>query len=484
MTIETTILVDYSAEHVRTALRAYFTILTLLIGFIGNSCCGLRAKLSVIRHDYVGLGNMTGWLKGFDVLKYAWKLRTLPGGWIGLLMIVVTTLSLISDLAVAGLVKGVQAPRRCTFGQGLVLDESAGTLYTPSPNGAPVYVVTQAQATSLNNTGLQGIYRKVNNATNFRADEDDYLGSWNCLDQGTSTFDASYTAGDILSSLQTQGLLFDGSNIGTAANGPAGHQFDSAGDFTHLVAWSSSLGDDGTGQSFEVRASIDLEETAGVPVTMWSFHCTMNASAAEYITSSMESQNTLASWGMYFQGSMYYGAGTTVWPNAGEIVARLLNTMTMISGGMNSLMREPMGDTTDVTQGCLAPRTSVPLAVAAIVLVMGGIALFFCSLYVLFQVWILAARRTHNIPKSMKKQISRAPNDLVDWMTYSVKETATGGGQKSKTIREWKFGLDGPGYGLYGPGGPSLKRYSQDWGSNVELIQQGKTYTRVNDVDL
>jgi hypothetical protein len=481
MAIPTTIHVDYSAEHVRTALRAYFTILTLLIGFIGNSCCSLRAQLSIIRSGHVDLGHMTGWLKGLDILKYGWKLRILPGGWLGLLMLIVTILSLTSDLAVAGLVKVVQVPQRCLFGQGLVFDKSAGSLYSPSPNGAPVYVVTQAQATSVNNTGLQGIYKKVNNATNFRADEDDYLGSWSCADQGTTTFDTTYTAGEIVMGLQTQGLLFDGSNIGSIVNGPAGNQFDSTGDFTHLVAWSSSLGDDGTGQNFEVRASIDLEETADVPVTMWSFHCTMNATAAEYITSSMYSQQTLNAWGMYFQGSMYNGAGTTVFPNAGEIIARLLNTMTMISGGMNSLMREPVGDSTALTQGCIAPRTSVPLAIAAMVVAMGAIALLISFFYVLLRIWIMAARHTHNIPKSAKKQISRAPNDIIDWMTHAVKETASGGGQKSKTIKTWKFGRDGEGYGLYGPGGPSSKGFSQDWGSRVELVQQGKTYTRVYD---
>lgn len=479
MTINTTILVDYNAELVRTALRAYFTILTLLIGFIGNSCCGLRAKLSIVRNDHVGLSHMTGWLKGLDIIKYGYKLRTTPGGWLGLIMLIVTSLSLTSDLAVAGLVQGVQVPRRCTFGLGLILDESSGSLESPSPNGAPTFVVTQAQATSLNNTGLHGIYRKANNATNFRADQDDYLGSWTCADQGTTTFDTSYTAGDIVTALQTQGLLFNGSAIGGAVNGPAGKQFDSTGNFTHLVAWSSSLGDEGTGQPFEVRASIDLEESESVPITMWSFHCTMNASAAEYITSNMYSQVTLSSWAMYFQGSMYYGADTTVWPNAGTIIARLLNTMTMVAGGMNSLMREPLGNTTATTQGCLAPRTSVSLAVAAMVLVMGGIALFVCLLYIVFQIWIVAARRSRNLSEKAKKEISRAPNDLVAWMTHAVKETETGGGQKPKTIKRWRFGNVGDGYGLCGPARPSL-----GLGSNVELVQQGKTYTMVGNGDV
>lgn len=482
MAFQTTILVDYSAEHVRTALRAYFTIFALLIGFIGNSCCGLRAQLSIIRRDHVGLANMTGWLKGLDLVKYGWKLRAIPGGWLGLIMFIVTTLSLTSDLAVAGLVRGVQVPRRCLFGQGLVLDQDAGSLYTPSPNGAPVFIVTQAQATSLNNSGLHGIYRKANNATNFRADEEDYLGTWNCSDQGTANFDTSQTAADIIASLQSQGLLFNGSNIGSSVFGPAGDQYDSVGDFTHLVAWSSSLGDEGTGQPFEVRASIDLEETAGVPITMWSFHCMMNASDAEYITSSMHSQRTLSSWGMYFQGSMYYGTGTTVWPNSGQIIERLLNTMTMVAGGMNSLQREPLGDTTAITQGCLAPRTAVPWAVAAMVLVMGGIALSVCLLFILLQIWILAARHSHKIPKSSRRKIGKAPNDLVDWMTNAVKETATGGGQESKTIKKWTFGRYGDSYGLHGPGGPSSGVHFQDGDGGIGLVP-GKTYQRLDNAE-
>jgi hypothetical protein len=480
MTFETTILVDYSAEHIRTALRAYFTIFALLIGFIGNSCSSLLARLSIVRDDHVPLGYMTGWLPGMYLITYGWKLRTLPGGWLGLLMIIVTALSWISDLAVAGLVKGVQVPQRCQFGQGLVLNASSSVLTSPSPNGAPVYVVTQAQATSLNNTGLQGIYKKVNNATNFRADEDDYLGSWTCVDQGTTNFDTSYTASEIVSSLQTQGLLYDGSYIGATANGPAGNQFDTTGDFTHLVAWSSSLGDDGTGEPFEVRASVDLAASEDTVTAMWSFHCTMDASRAEYITSIMHSQDTLASWALYFQGSVYYGADTTAWPNTGEIIARLLNTMTMVSGGLNSLQAEPVGNDTDTTQGCLAPRTSIPVAVSAMVLILGVIALFVCLLYVLLQAWIMIASHERQFSKQEKKQISQAPNDLVDWMTHAVKETVTGGGQKSNTIKTWNFGRDAEGYGLLGPEGPPKRNFSQHWANNVEIVQRGKIYRQVD----
>ncbi len=131
---------DISSEHVRTILRVYFTVIIILIGWIGDSCCGLRARLSVIRNQHVSMHKMTGWLSGFNLFAFSWKLRAVPGGWIGVIMTIVTLLSLTSDLAVAGLVKSVSVPSRCEFGKGLVISNANTSLVTPSPNGAPVFV--------------------------------------------------------------------------------------------------------------------------------------------------------------------------------------------------------------------------------------------------------------------------------------------------------------------------------------------------------
>ena len=214
--------------------------------------------------------------------------------------------------------KSVSVPSRCDFGRGLVLDEQNPSLIHPSPNGAPVFVVTQAQMASLNNTGIEGIYKKVNNS--FRADKQDVLGSWICADQGALSFDVSYSPEVIVQTLCSKGLLFTTS---PAAEGTTSSEsttwFSEAGDFDHLVLWDTSQGST-AGQTFEVRASIDMTPETNANSEMWSFHCTMNASEAEYITSAMASQKVLQSWSMYLQGSCYNGAGTTAWPNIGQIL--------------------------------------------------------------------------------------------------------------------------------------------------------------------
>jgi hypothetical protein len=182
--------------------------------------------------------------------------------------------------------------------------------------------VTQAQLTSSNNTGLEGIYRKVNNATNFRADEEDVLGAWTCVDEGGLLFDPSYSAKSIVQSLYSKGMLFTNDPANEATDYSSSPDwFSEPGTFDHLVLWDSNQGST-AGQPFEVRASVDMATGPNTNVEMWSFHCTMNATEAEYITSTMAAQKVLQSWAMYFQGSVYDGSGTSAWSNTGQIIAR------------------------------------------------------------------------------------------------------------------------------------------------------------------
>jgi hypothetical protein len=192
----------------------------------------------------------------------------------------------------------------------------------PSPNGA-VFLATQAQMTSANNTGLEGIYRKVNNATNFRADRQDILGAWKCADQGMLTFDgAHHSPQNIVDALFSKGYLFTNSPGGEAITASGGTDFwTKAGNFDHMVVWDSSQSSP-SGGLFQVRASIDMTPSMNADAQMWSFHCTMNATEAEYILSSMSSQAVLRAWAAYLQGSVYNGAGSTAWPNSGQIIGR------------------------------------------------------------------------------------------------------------------------------------------------------------------
>jgi hypothetical protein len=131
---------------------------------------------------------MTGWLGGSQAALALLSLRTSPAGWLGLLMLLTSLLWIAGDLAVSGLVSTVEVVSRCPFNTtGLIQVMSVKHVdaYFEITNVGPLFdLITQAQKTSLNNGGLDGIYAKVNADTNFRADRQDVLGQWMCEGTG------------------------------------------------------------------------------------------------------------------------------------------------------------------------------------------------------------------------------------------------------------------------------------------------------------
>jgi hypothetical protein len=174
------VFLDIDSSYLRIGFRIYFTLAFVLIGFLADKCLANRNRRRLADRKSVSLTYMTGWLTDVSLLKAIMGFRRLPGGnWFGMFMIVCSGLSLVSDIAVTGLVRTVTVPSRCLFGTGLVVPESNSSISSiPPNNGATVFVVEQAQITSVANGGLRGIYWKANRDLTFRADK------WIWLDNG------------------------------------------------------------------------------------------------------------------------------------------------------------------------------------------------------------------------------------------------------------------------------------------------------------
>jgi hypothetical protein len=211
------LLFDYPSAYVRLALRAYFTVLLLLLAFLGDQCCGKRVKLRLYYRRFVSVRQMTGWLHGWGAASALVSFRGSPAGWLGIVMLLASLLGIICDLAVSGLVVTVDVVSRCPFnttGKYTALSdahppnpvgvESAGTLFN---------LITQAQGISQANGGLDGIFRKVNTDTRFRPDEKDIVGRWICEATGEDrSFPADTDPNLMPQAMQAEGLLFDASN--------------------------------------------------------------------------------------------------------------------------------------------------------------------------------------------------------------------------------------------------------------------------------
>jgi len=346
-------------------------------------------------------------------------IRRLPGGsWFGMLMFVCTFLSLVSDIAVSGLVKTVTVPSRCLFGTGLVVPDSNSSISSvPPDNGATYSVAAQAQLTSAANGGLVGIYWKANRDLTFRADELDLAGQWNCIDIND---EIEYAAGTSIIAIG-EDLIQRGYLYGPGNQSSAVRTTYENGTFSHLIWWDSSAPLSHGGMSFDIRASIDLTPNAPDPKIMKSFQCTMNGTSVEWVLENLNSSATLLLWSLPLQGNIYNGQGSAASNDSRLILERFLNTLVMVAGGNNYLINTPPGTGDDAgnTQGCLVSRTSVPWEIIFLFAIVSVVALVIIVDFIFGKI----GRSLHRADRDYLSRIKHeTPNSLFDWMAQSVRE--------------------------------------------------------------
>ncbi|KAH0846660.1 hypothetical protein AYO21_08062 [Fonsecaea monophora] len=428
------ILLNYSSSDVRLFFRIFFVVAFILINLLGTKCLAVRAKLRLLQRRTVPLPYMTSWLGSFDSLYALRVVKTLPGGWLSLLMIFAYLLNLSSDFTSA-LIKSVPVHDRCQFGTGLVV--SSALIELVPWNGAPYTVVSQAQTTSLLNDGLKGVYKKANRDINFSADANDLLGGWHC-DRNSLELDYPWdvSVNDIVTSLQQHDLLYDTPYAVSA----------SIGNTSHLVVLDTSVGEN-VGTVFDVRFSVDITPYGNVTKHMQSYQCTLDDTYGylQPIQEMIHSQDTLKNWAEMFQGSVYEGTGTPASNNTGGILEQTLNSMTMVAGGDNYLLNTAHSSE---TQGCLTQRTHILWEL----LMLSGLTLLLLAFLLLF--WLGMVIRLKVLSGRMNVEDARwiqenTPTGNFGWMAQAVRESHRPRAVQVKTadLKHWHFGGSSEGAG-------------------------------------
>ena len=443
------LLLAIESGYLRIAFRIYFTVGFIIIGFLANICRARRNHLAVANGNQVPLPSTTGWLTNMSLLTAIWKLRRMPGGrWMGSLMLLCTVLSYLSDLAVSGLVRTVTVAGRCPFGTGLVVADSLADLpgvtplwEVPPNNGAPYFVVAQAQITSLANGGLVGIYWKANRDISFRADTLDLAGQWNCTDVNDDIYYyPTVSPRQISQDLYQRGYLFHPE--------PALCDSDYGnGSYAHLIILDSNAPEYRTGFPFDVRVSLDMTGGAMENKQMKSFYCTMSGDGVQWVRLNLNITETLNKWTLPLQANVYDGSGTGARNNSGLILEQYLNTMIMVAGGDNYLLStpSPTGNGGGDTQGCLVQRTLIPVEIIilfALITILIGIMLVDLLILIILALPPNASWKRLN-GEFLRKVKHETPNDLVGWMSQAVRER--GGWNDSeeisgRTLKLWVFG--------------------------------------------
>jgi hypothetical protein len=453
------ILIDAPSAHVRIALRAYFTLLLLLLGFLGDRCCAMRVKLRLYRHQLVSIPQMTGWLSGTHAAAALVSLRASPAGWLGAIMLVASILGIICDLAVSGLVVTTNIVSRCPFnttGMYTTLsDAHFNLLVGPDSAGTLFNIITQGQATSRLNGGVDGIFKKVNTDINFRPDSRDIVGRWVCNATGEeNSFPADTNATDIVQLMLERGLLFNQSwTYSYELHGQSGTNA--------LFIWTASQ-DDYPTQPWQVRAAVDMTSNPQAEKVMKVYSCSMDAPSLDWLLSLIRAQIAITGWVDIVKGTLYavnVANAPGLPPDPGLVIASNLNTITMIAGASwNNTASPRVID--DPTQGCLASRALVsgPVMLLFAIITVGTVAM---GLYLIALVGLIHLARTNSSTAYIKAVEDRTPGGLFGWMrraTYETDIAARGVDDADSWAKQWCFG---PVLGLEGTGLVRLARNDQ-----------------------
>jgi hypothetical protein len=433
--------IDLSSAYVRIALRAYFTVFLLLLGFLGDRCCAKRVKLRLYRHQNVGISQMTGWLSGIDAAMAWVTMRVSAAGWIGPVMILASLLSIVCDLAVSGLVVGVEVVSRCPF---ITTGMYTAIANTPLPartyvtNAGPLYnLITQAQSTSLLNGGLDGIFSKVNTNAKFRADPEDIVGQWICDATGERrSFPASKTptAGDdITSALLEDGLLFNQ----TQSTCWTVHPDNS---INQLFIWSASQ-DDYPTKPWQVRAAVETTENSEAEKVLEMYTCQMHAHSVDWVLQETVPRTALGNWCEEIKGALFpnnIAHATELLTDPRLIMASNLNNIIMNSGAAwNDAVSPLVID--DPTQGCLAPRAVVPWPIVILFGIVTATTIA-ASIYWILLTLLVGTARKRSSADYVRAVEDRTPNGLFSWMRRTAYETNKKWEADDTWAKRWAFG--------------------------------------------
>jgi hypothetical protein len=398
------------SSHLRVGLRVYCTLLFLVLAFVGDRCCANRAMIRLSQKSSLPISMMTGWLNAISAVRMWIAQKRLPAGFFGIVMIAAELMDIGSDLLVSGLVKPIQIPSRCPFGQGIVLTATPVN-YTSIPGfwGLGYQMVSQAQSNSEKNNGLLGLYEKINQDPNFRAESQDVVGHWDCVDiQHDVIYDWNLTQAEVTADLQSKGYLYNN----TTRQLTGGY---ADGTWNGYFAWGCSVPQTEY-QPWDMRASLSVEKQSQYDRKLIrSYRCVLNAPLYEWVVGRIEGKIALDQWVFLTYGLFELEPDRPVT----EILSSVLESMTMI-GWQPPLDSKPTGDP---TQGCIIAHAEIPWPLFTF------LALATLSFLALIIYWVTSSVRLRRLQSSSSssKQYSKyiraeTPNGLLGWMIQAGRE--------------------------------------------------------------
>lgn len=418
---------------IRVVAKIFLLVIVLAIAFVGGYCVQFFIQRQLLKGKAVSLTTTTGWMHGPVLAKISWQLRRLPGGWIGLLMLLTTALELTSEFGIAKSITLISQQSRSTYSIGMIVDDTHATSLFPDTlyesyswaRAAQDYSAINRNRTGLLKSRIYGVYRFFNwNDYNFMPTADDILGYWSCnlntpspvvynqSSQGNTTIIQDTS---ILNDLVRRGLMYNASSVRASTNiSYLDLNGTSSGPSYHVTLWTASNYTFGSAPNFTFAVQRHSDQE-GLVKTMEVFQCSLTSTEPRNIVQQVN-QNinwawTIDKWIRQLSGALYPnfadldGSYTTDYLEF--LLEYHLNALIMVAGSGQSTN---MPNSRNYTYGTFEYATVIPYWIIAIGVVTFALLLFLIG-YLIF-LWFSNKRLRRSYDQQGPHQV--AAKDIVD----------------------------------------------------------------------
>ncbi|KAI9670302.1 MAG: hypothetical protein M1831_006516 [Alyxoria varia] len=461
------LLVKLNAGHTRVIFTTILRTLFILIPFAGSFAIkSIHRNRAAARDDFrVPLSKLMPWTSTGGAIQYLKKTRKLPGGFWGILVLILGAYALVADLMVNQYIDKTFYAGWCEFEHGVVLKPPQKPLRRgelddfPNPAFAAATTAVSSQLSSASNrlslglTNTSGISWKVpRNDDRFFTSNNEFLGGWSCninkdLEQKDITFPNSISTtpqgqSDLYYQYVRAGALYDsfGGNETFERNSPLALQStEDEEQMEAVLAWTASEDDVWDVKAVAVNKIVDSDET----YTVTPFNCHLNvtdknSANSSIVTDIMYTMNrvvTLSRWADSTLGSFLYAPQDSAFYKTS--LETHLNAMIMAWGSSNSDWKQADSSEpahTGDKYGCKVQRTRISIAIWIVVAITLAILLGLSGLGFSLYVLTRATRKW--------KKVEAMPSDMADWQLAFIQDFQ-GDNQRTLTAKD----LDRFGYG-------------------------------------
>jgi hypothetical protein len=439
----------------RIILRVYFIAALMLVCLLGDRCLHLRAKIRLLRGEDMSVAGecsrsssllikltlistgMLGWLRGFGPILTTTRLRTMPGGWMGSLMILTGLISLGCDLF-TNLVIAVEMPRSCEFQKGIVVSNVSSSYY-PSPYGYAALYTQAAQLSYGSQTVVQGIYQAFDpqKLDIFFPTEDDVIGHWECQNSSQILSFQNHSDEDIEDGLRASGHLYlDFESFALVHPDTLDTQLV-------ILSASSTVWRD----HWDLKVAVDMEDDKqGFSKHMQIQTCTLQTDSelVKDIHSKINVTRMMDSWAPFFSSNLFESFNSDH-PDGGaasvsQTLEILLNSIVMVAGTQNAINIDSGGK----RYSCLLSGSRVPYVVATLVFIVFSLVLFFMFYWSYLQIQLLRTRQKYDRSNagqivSSSELCDSVPNSTLDWIVHAAHQSDNHGTwpKHHHHLRDW-----------------------------------------------